>query len=276
MNLLVLLGIAAALLVIKLVAPRFIPLNRLAWVALWWVALYLALNFGVEPPLPSSIIVMFMAILTLALLTYLSANSEELAQARRATVAFLTERRYLVPLVVTLVALPLLVAFKVYLDETAPPQPPLVSRTIHPSPPATISFRGKTIDLAADENPYRVLEASDPGAFARHVENGRRVYYQSCHYCHGDDMRGRGQFAHGFDPIPANFVDPTTIAMLQETYLFWRIAKGAPGLPVESTPWASAMPAWETFLSEEEIWDVILFLYDFTGQKPRAKEEVAH
>jgi len=60
--------------------------------------------------------------------------------------------------------------------------------------------------------------------------------------------------------------------MLQETYLFWRIAKGAPDLPQESTPWSSAMPAWENFLSEEEIWDVILFLYDYTGQRPRALE----
>jgi hypothetical protein len=33
------------------------------------------------------------------------------------------------------------------------------------------------------------------------------------------------------------------------------------------------MPAWESFLEEEEIWDAILFLYDFTGQRPRAREE---
>ena len=30
------------------------------------------------------------------------------------------------------------------------------------------------------------------------------------------------------------------------------------------------MPAWEKFLKEEEIWEVILFLYDHTGQRPRA------
>ena len=30
------------------------------------------------------------------------------------------------------------------------------------------------------------------------------------------------------------------------------------------------MPAWEKFLTEEEIWDVVLFLYDYTGQRPRA------
>ncbi|NNF02932.1 MAG: cytochrome c, partial [Rhodothermales bacterium] len=92
--------------------------------------------------------------------------------------------------------------------------------------------------------------------------------------CHGDDMAGDGIFAHGLDPIPANFKDATTIAMLQEGYLFWRIAKGGPGLPPESTPWLSAMPAWELFLTEEEIWDVILFLYDYTGHRPRAREEV--
>jgi hypothetical protein len=33
------------------------------------------------------------------------------------------------------------------------------------------------------------------------------------------------------------------------------------------------MPAWDQFLSEEEMWDVILFLYDFTGRHPRARHE---
>ena len=55
--------------------------------------------------------------------------------------------------------------------------------------------------------------------------------------------------------------------------MFWRIAKGAPGLPDESGPWDSSMPAWEKFLSEEQIWDVILYLYEHTGYKPRAEEE---
>jgi mono/diheme cytochrome c family protein len=116
------------------------------------------------------------------------------------------------------------------------------------------------------------LKSSDPSGYQNHVQNGRIIYYQNCVFCHGDNMEGDGIFAHGFDPIPADFKDATTIAMLRETYLFWRIAKGAPGLPEESSPWASAMPAWENFLSEEEIWDVILFLYEFTDQKPRAKE----
>ena len=35
------------------------------------------------------------------------------------------------------------------------------------------------------------------------------------------------------------------------------------------------MPAWEKFLKEDEIWDVILFLYDFNGLRPRARDEAA-
>ena len=86
---------------------------------------------------------------------------------------------------------------------------------------------------------------------------------------------GNGMFVHGLDPIPTNFTDKGTIPMLRETFLFWRISKGGPGLPEEGGPWDTAMPAWEKFLKEDEIWEAILFLYDHTGYKPRAKEEAA-
>lgn len=267
MNLLVILPVLAIL-----IALNFLRLNRLGWIAAWWIAIYVVLDFGIEPPLPSSIVLMFMGILSLALLVYLTADTQSMEMAKRLLIRFMAHPRYTLPLVIVVIAIPVLIAYKAYSDATKPPRPPLSGRTIHPPPPGEIQFKGKRIDLVNDENPLRKLEISDPQQFRQHVENGRTIYYQNCVFCHGDDMDGRGIFAHGFDPIPANFKDPTTIAMLQETYLFWRIAKGAPGLPDESTPWASSMPAWEKFLSEDEIWEVILFLYDYTGQKPRAKE----
>ncbi|MEX0600694.1 MAG: cytochrome c [Rhodothermales bacterium] len=270
MNVIVLLAVVAVL-----VALRFVPrMNILAWIVSLWAGAYVVFRWGIDPPLPSSILNMFMAILTLALLAYMSADSDHFRFVRERVVRFLTEKRYTVPLIVVLLLLPGLVALRVYLDMTAAPVPPVSSRTIHPPPPTSIDFKGETIDLVADENPYRSLETEDPEQFARHVANGRRVYFENCVFCHGDDMGGDGLFAHGFNPIPANFRSSTTIAMLQETYIFWRIAKGAPGLPSESTPWKSAMPAWEDFLTEEEIWDVTLFLYDYTGQRPRAREHV--
>ena len=256
-----------------LIALRFVRLNILGWMIVWWIALWAALKYGIEPPLPASIVGMFMSIITLALLAYLSASTDYLQTAKEGLLRFLTDRRYNIPLALMLFAVPALVAFNVYNSMTQQPQPPASGRTIHPVPPTEITFKGKKINLVTDDNPFRPLKQSDAAEYAKHVENGRRVYTQNCVFCHGDDMAGDGIFAHGFNPIPANFQDPTTIAMLQESYLFWRIAKGGPGLPVESTPWASAMPAWEKFLGEDEIWDVIIYMYEFTGSQPRAKEE---
>ena len=153
------------------------------------------------------------------------------------------------------------------------PQPPFFAHTIHPASPTEITVHDKAIHIDKGDNPFRELERSNPYEFRKHVENGRRIYYRNCVFCHGDDLGGNGMFVHGLDPIPTNFADAGTIAMLRETFLFWRIAKGGPGLPEEGGPWDTAMPAWEKFLKEDEIWDVILFLYDFTNQKPRAKEE---
>ncbi len=253
------------------VTTRWIKLNRLAWLAIWWVAIWAAFSYGINPPLPNSIIVLFMAIITIALTAYLSADNEELVKAQRSIVRFMVEKEYRIALVIVLFAIPAAVAARTYVSMNKAPQPPSSARTIHPPPPLSITFEGNSIDLATANNPFRELEHTDEAAFAEHVNNGRRIYFENCFYCHGDNMEGAGMFAHGYDPIPANFNDATTIAMLQESYLFWRIAKGAPGLPSESTPWSSAMPAWELFLTEEEIWDVILFLYEYTGFEPRAQ-----
>jgi len=51
--------------------------------------------------------------------------------------------------------------------------------------------------------------------------------------------------------------------------VFWRVAKGWTGLPAGATPWDSAMPAFENLLTQDQIWKVILYIYDATGNKPR-------
>ncbi|RMG68633.1 MAG: cytochrome c [Calditrichaeota bacterium] len=262
------------ILALVLLGLRFLRLSRVLWVPVWWLASYVFLVYGIEPPLPRSIILMFMGIITLSLLAYFSVDSQTLSAAWGAIVRFVTDRRYTIPLAMVVVALPAAVGWVAYRNASKAPNPPLFGRTIHPPPPIEITFKGKKINLTEADNPFRALEKSDPDKFRQHVARGRVIYFQNCVFCHGDNLNGEGLFAHGFDPLPANFADPTTIAMLQESYLFWRIAKGGPGLPEESAPWASAMPAWEKFLSEEDIWDVILFLYDYTGYRPRAKESL--
>lgn len=250
-----------------------IRLGMLAWAALWWFTPFVIVRFGFKAPLPSSIIGEYMVIATMAVLIYCASDRERWRAVKGPILSFLTEKKFHRPLVVVLIALPLFVGVKTYWNSRQEIMPPFFGRTVHPAPPPTIDFKGKTIDINRGENPFRKLETGDPEKFAEHVEQGKKIYFQNCFYCHGDAMRGGGLYAYGLDPIPTDFQDPATIAMFHEAYLFWRIAKGGRGLPDEAGPWASAMPAWEDFLSEEDIWNVILYLYDYTGNRPRAIEE---
>jgi mono/diheme cytochrome c family protein len=253
---------------------RFRRAGLLVWAVAWWAGIYVLIRFGFTAPIPSSVISIYMGIATIALLAYVSSSQERREEFSEPLVRFMTDRRYTVLLGATVVALPALAAANVYMQMNVPLEPPLFSRTVHPASPTSITVHEKKNDLDASENPFLRLETSDPAEYRKHVENGRRVYYQNCFFCHGDDLSGNGMFVHGLDPIPTNFADGATIANLRDTFLFWRIAKGGPGLPEEGGPWDTAMPAWEKFLKEEEMWDAILFLYDFTNQKPRAREEV--
>jgi len=271
MNILVVLAVAAAFALL-----RFRRVNLLMWAIAWWVGIYVLLRFGFSTPIPASVVSLYMGIVSIAILAYVSSSEERRDEVFRPLVRLMTEKRYTALLVAIIVALPLVAAANVYVQMNVPLEPPFFPRTIHPASPAEITVHDKAIAIDAGDNPFRQLESSNPEEFRRHVENGRRVYYRNCVFCHGDDLRGNGMFVHGLDPIPTNFDDGQTLPNLRETFLFWRAAKGGPGLPEEGGPWDSAMPAWEKFLKEEEIWDAILFLYDFTGEKPRAREEVTH
>jgi mono/diheme cytochrome c family protein/NADH:ubiquinone oxidoreductase subunit 6 (subunit J) len=252
---------------------RYRRANLLMWALAWWAGIYVLLRFGFTAPIPASVVAIYVGIVSMAILAYVSSSQERREEVSRPLVRFMTEKRYTPLLGLTVVAIPALAAANVYVKMNAPLQPPYFPRTVHPASPSVITVHEKKIDLDAGDNPFRQLEKSNPQEFRTHVENGRRVFYRNCVFCHGDNMAANGMFAHGLDPIPTNFHD--TIPQLRETFLFWRIAKGGPGLPDEGGPWDTAMPAWEKFLKEEEMWDAILFLYDFTAQRPRAKEEEA-
>ena len=147
--------------------------------------------------------------------------------------------------------------------------PPVELRSAHPAPPAVFKAYGKEFDLSTLENPYRKMEKADPAAFKDLIEDGGEVYFKNCVFCHGAKLDGRGHYAHALDPLPMPFTGGDTIAQLQESYVFWRVVKGGPGLPREGGPSISSMPSWEGSLSEDEVWKVILFLYDYTGNRPR-------
>jgi Cytochrome C oxidase, cbb3-type, subunit III len=268
MNILVVLGI-----VIAFGLLRVRRANLVTWAVAWWVGIYVLLRFGFTAPIPASVVTLYMGIVTLAIFAYVSSSEERREQVSRPLIRFMTEKRYAALLGLTVVAIPALAAANVYVQMNVPLEPPLFSRTVHPASPSEITVHDKKINLDTGENPFLQLQRSNPAEFQKHVENGRRTYYRNCVFCHGDNMTGNGMFAHALDPIPTNFADGT-IAGLRDTFVFWRVARGGPGLPDEGGPWDSAMPTWEKILTEDEMWEAILFLYDFTGQKPRGREEV--
>jgi mono/diheme cytochrome c family protein len=235
------------------------------------IVAFLVFRFGIRPPAPWSVIKLYMAVVLLAVLIYVSSDSDSWRDFVRPIRDTLVSPRRRALRLVLMVVIPLGLGYYAYSQAAAKPEAPAELRAVHPAPPASIQFRGKEINISGFDNPLR----KDPARFKEHVAGGGEIYIRNCVYCHGDNLDGHGRFAPFLSPPPANFQDPGTIAMLQESYLFWRIAKGGPGLPRESTPWNSVMPAWEDRLNEEQIWQVIMYLYDATGQQPRRWEEGA-
>jgi mono/diheme cytochrome c family protein len=216
---------------------------------------------------PKSVVLQYMATVLVGVLIWVSDDEARWTRFKQPLHAMLVEDRLKTVRAVVLGVVTLLVGCFTYGQVKASVAAPPNLRSIHPAPPSQITFRGRTIQLTGLENPLR-----RSGDLAAHVAEGRRVYYENCVPCHGDHLDGQGHYASGFNPLPANFQDNGTIAQLTESFVFWRIAKGGPGLPREGTPWNSAMPAWEDFLTEEEVWAVVLFLYEQTGWHPRTWE----
>ena len=270
MNLTVVLPILAVMVLLRLMRA-----GGLLWLATLWIGMYVTLHYGFKTPIPHSAIQIYLSITTLALVAYSTSSGERARSVYGPIFAFATESRYMLPLLLVVVAVPGLVAWSVYRGLQEPPQPPFFARTVHPSPPSDITVRGEKIDLLHGVNPLRELEKSDPKKFVEHVEKGRDTYYKNCFFCHGDALAGDGIYAHALNPVPANFQDGGVLPMFQETFFFWRIAKGGPGMPDEGAPGDSVMPEWERFLTNEEIWQVVLFLYSDTGYRPRTFEEGA-
>jgi mono/diheme cytochrome c family protein len=229
---------------------------------------YLPILLGIHSaPVPASVVLQYMFFVVVGVLIHVSSDETRWRRFREPLHAVLVDRDKRWVRASLLVVLPLLFGLVVYAQTRPRVEAPIQLRSIHPAPPSSITFKGKTITLAGLENPLRTR-----GDMTEHLRTGKRVYYQNCVACHGDRLDGQGHFAHGFSPTPASFEDNGTIAQLTESYVFWRIARGGPGLPREGAPWSSAMPVWENFLTEDEIWAVVLYIYAQTGWKPRRME----
>jgi hypothetical protein len=152
--------------------------------------------------------------------------------------------------------------FETWMDETGEEDPLLAINT-----PAIKKFR------AALESGDVDNETAHAALMEVRMFEGRALYAMNCRPCHGDSVAGDGPMADGFKLRPINFTDNGTIETIVEGYTFWRVENGGPGLPLEATPWDSAMPEWKVSLTEEERWLIIMAEYDLAEKTPRIPEK---
>jgi mono/diheme cytochrome c family protein len=104
------------------------------------------------------------------------------------------------------------------------------------------------------------------------LANGQRLYAQNCAACHGEAGAGDGVFADDLKAAgessaqtmtgstemrmqtPANFTDPKRMLGASPALLQGKILRGGMG---------TGMPMWGTIFKEDQIWDLIAYLYSF-------------
>ena len=104
------------------------------------------------------------------------------------------------------------------------------------------------------------------------LANGQELYSQNCAACHGENGAGDGVFADDLKAAgessiqtmtgsqdmnmqtPANLADPQRMLGASPALLQGKILRGGMG---------TGMPMWGSILTEEQIWDLIAYVYSF-------------
>src|SRR5512134_2646621 len=92
---------------------RVLRVRLLVWALAWWAGIYVLLRFGFTIPIPASVISIYMGIVSLAILAYMSSSQERRDEVSRPLVLFMTEKRYMALLGAVAIAIPALAAANV-------------------------------------------------------------------------------------------------------------------------------------------------------------------
>ena len=76
-----------------------------------------------------------------------------------------------------------------------------------------------------------------------------KLYLDKCAECHGDSGKGDGSQAKMYDPRPTDFSDAAHMSSVSDGELFYKISEGH-----------RPMPAFKKRYSEEQRWQLVLFL----------------
>ena len=219
---------------------------------------------GHTMPTPSTLIVWYMILAVTGALVYVSAAILRWANFLSFILPAGDDKIKAILQKMIIIAFPLFVGWFAYSGTAPRAVSPVELRIQHPTLPQ---------EYEKLENPFAHV---DEETKMRYLEEGKFLFRLNCRPCHGSKADGNGPFANAFRLRPINFTDPGTIATVVESFAFWRIKEGGPGLPAVSTPWDSAMPAWKDTLTDEQIWKIIMGEYAIAGVVPRQRESIEH
>ncbi|MFQ5688470.1 MAG: c-type cytochrome [Candidatus Scalindua sp.] len=236
--------------------------------------------------LPGTAVIMYIMLLIIGVALYITYNDEKLNEFVCIIKEFLRGKPGQTNTIrmVVLVIIPLLIGWSIYIYKVPKAQSPTGLRIQHPTIPGKYEKLENPLRNPEDEIVKKFIEEEGMGDInlekarellvKKYMDEGRALYQINCRPCHGSKADGAGPMAGGFRLKPVDFRDPGTIATVVESFAFWRVTEGGAKLPVQSTPWDSAMPIWGDELTEEEKWKIIMAEYDTAGVEPRIPEEL--
>ena len=115
--------------------------------------------------------------------------------------------------------------------------------------------------------PDKIAQRKNPFEFnAENFIKGESLYQWTaepnpCKICHGPTGNGLGMMTQGLPAMPRNFTCSEIMRDISDGQMFWIIKNGSP---------TTGMPAYK-FLSDDEIWKLILYIRHFEQKKTRAQ-----
>ncbi len=126
-----------------------------------------------------------------------------------------------------------------------------------------LAFIAISIVLAVLQNrewvvPEEAKKLKNPIApSAAAMGSARLIYLDKCVQCHGETGKGDGPEGKMYDPPPGNLTDAKHMNARTDGELFYQISQGR-----------KPMPAFKKRLSEEQRWQLVLFVRSFAEPAP--------
>jgi mono/diheme cytochrome c family protein len=89
---------------------------------------------------------------------------------------------------------------------------------------------------------------------------GRSIYMDKCAQCHGQTGKGDGPDAASYYPSPTSLVDAKHMSSVTDGEIFYQISQGR-----------KPMPAFKKRLSEEERWQLVLYVRSLAPVPPASR-----